>query len=115
MTKEERTDKQYIFDILDAANNIVGFLRRISREKFESDYQLQLAVVKLFEIIGEASSRISTQTINSHPEVSWRLMRDMRNKMIHDYFEIDLAIVWDTAKNDIPELKKQIEKLLNDL
>ena len=108
MTKEERTDKQYIFDILDAANNIVGFLRRISREKFESDYQLQLAVVKLFEIIGEASSRISTQTINSHPEVSWRLMRDMRNKMIHDYFEIDVDALWITIREDLPVLKNEL-------
>lgn len=64
-----------------------------------------------FEIIGEAVSRLSTDFKDNHPEIDWRILKDFRNFIIHEYFGIDNAIVWDIIENHIPNLKLKIETL----
>jgi len=66
------------------------------------------------EIIGEASNNVSDKFQELHPELPWMFMRAIRNKIVHDYREINLNIIWDTAKNDLPPLKKQVRKLLGE-
>lgn len=73
---------------------------------------LKRAVVRSLEIIGEASSKISDEFKRNHPEISWREMKGTRNKLIHEYFGVDYEIVWDIIKNELPDLKDQIESLL---
>ena len=70
------------------------------------------AVVREIEIIGEAVNNISDKLRKAHPGVQWNLMVGMRNFLIHEYFEVDLEVVWDTVKNSLPELKEQIQKII---
>jgi uncharacterized protein with HEPN domain len=72
----------------------------------------QDAIVRQIEIIGEASRNISTDFQERHPELPWSQMVGMRNKIAHDYGDIDIGEIWKTAKRDIPELKKAVSKLL---
>ncbi len=91
-------------DILYSAQAIRSYLEGISREAFFSDCEKQDAVLRRFEIIGEAASRLSPETRAMFPEVPFRSMRGMRNIIAHDYGEVDLDQVWKTATDDIPGL-----------
>lgn len=86
-------------------------------ETFESTSKWieQDAMLRNFEIIGEASNHISAETKEKFPEVEWNLMRGMRNFFSHEYFGVDLDSIWDTAINDIPKLKIQIEEIIAEL
>jgi uncharacterized protein with HEPN domain len=78
--------------------------------------QVQDAVVRNIEIIGEAVTKINNldpDFLNRNPHVSWAQMRGMRNVVIHEYFFVDLTVVWTTVRNDLPRLKQQIDDLLN--
>lgn len=112
MTKEKRTDKRYLQDIYDAIESINDFLKRKDKKTFEGDYLLQSAVFRQFEIIGEAASRLSKDFRKQHQEISWEKIIGMRHKMIHDYFEVSIDVVWNTYKIDLPVLKKEITLLL---
>ncbi len=77
----------------------------------------QDAVIRNIEIVGEAARQIqqhSPEFVTAHPELPWIEMRGMRNKMIHDYFDVDVKVVWGTVKQDLPALKKKIERILNE-
>ncbi|MPN44245.1 hypothetical protein SDC9_191807 [bioreactor metagenome] len=92
-------------------------LVKISRtfENFEVKWIEQDAMIRNFEIIGEASNHISDETKEKHPEVEWNLMRRMRNFISHEYFGVDLENIWETAVHDIPILNLQIEQIISDL
>jgi uncharacterized protein with HEPN domain len=105
----------YLNHIIDAANQIEKYLKGFSYRKFIKN-QLRIdAVIREFEIIGEAVSKINSQFKKKHKMVEWKLAKAMRNKLIHEYFEIDLKVIWQTSKKDIPKFKKQIEKILKEL
>jgi uncharacterized protein with HEPN domain len=72
------------------------------------------AVVRELEIIGEASNNLSEEFREQYSDILWRRMKDMRNFLIHEYFGINLKVVWDTCKKDLPELKTFIKKVLSD-
>jgi len=74
---------------------------------------LQDAVIRRFEIIGEASSKVSETIKNKNPEVQWRLMKEMRNKLIHEYFGVSPITIYSTIKLDLPILKEQLEKIIH--
>ena len=76
---------------------------------------LQDALIRQVEIIGEASSRISKDIKEKYSEVSWIDIKDMRNKLIHDYFGVNILIVWKTVQEDVPILKKHVLEILKDL
>lgn len=109
---EEKRDSLRIRHILEAAEHIADFTRGISEEEFMNDYEKQSAVVKQLEIIGEAASKLSTEFTKEHQEIDWSKVVGMRHKMIHDYFDIDVDIVWTTVTSDVPLLKEAIEKLI---
>ena len=93
----------------------VTFSQYPTWQAFQNNPQVQDAVVRNIEIIGEAVTKINSTApdfIQRHPELPWAQMRAMRNIAIHEYFFVDLEIVWTTVKNDFPELKRQIEALL---
>lgn len=79
---------------------------------FRANRQVQDAVIRNFEIIGEAVKHISDDLRRKHPDVPWRQVAGMRDEMIHEYFGVDLTIVWDTVQNDLPKLKQTVERLL---
>lgn len=104
----------YLGDILDAIKRIESYLRGVKKEEFLDNHMMQDAVMHQIEIIGEASNNVSDEFQEKHPELPWMEMRAIRNKIVHDYREINLNVIWDTAKNDLPLLKKQVRKLLGE-
>lgn len=105
-------DRVYFLDILEAARLALSYMQGVSKESFLGDTQIQDAVIRRLEIIGEASRRISPQTKNTNPGIPWNEMIGMRNMMIHDYDDVDLEIVWDTIQRDLPRLIESLEPLV---
>lgn len=96
--------KDSIQKITTIVNSVVSF------EMFEQKWIEQDAMIRNFEIIGEAANHLSNETKLAHPEIEWFKIRGMRNFMTHEYFGIKMQTIWDTATNDIPVLGNQIEK-----
>ena len=111
----KRSLKLFIYDITESIKNIESFLKGITEESFSKDILRQNAVVRKLEIIGEATKNIPDFFRKAHSEVPWREIAGLRDKIIHTYFEIDLDITWKIIKKDLPELKKQIDKIKKDL
>jgi len=107
----ERSERLYLSDIREAIERILEYTSG-GREAFMADARTQDAVVRNIEIIGEATRGVTEVTKLAHPEVPWREMSDMRNKVIHDYFRVDVDVVWDVVENDLPGLRSQMEALL---
>jgi uncharacterized protein with HEPN domain len=105
-------DKAYILDILEASKLVLEYVGDKDKENFLKDAQCQDAVIRRFAIIGAASRRISDEMKATYPDVAWHEMIGMRNAIIHEYDDIDMVIVWDTVKKDIPALISTIEKIL---
>ena len=95
---------------------ITGYIQEIdSAATLERDHKTQAAVIRCVEIIGEAASRIHKQApefVTAHPSLPWNEMRGMRNRMIHNYFDINTDVLWSTIEGDLPPLKRQIDVLL---
>jgi uncharacterized protein with HEPN domain len=108
----ERIDDVYLKDIIASIEAIEGYLSDISVEEFIANQMLQDSVVRRFEIIGEAANHISPQFKDKHPFIEWRLMSDMRNKLIHEYFGINISTLYETAMISLPELKPKILSIL---
>ena len=107
-----RNDKVYVRHILDAAREAVGFADGRSRADLDIDRQLNLSLVRLLEVIGEASRGISREFREAHPEVAWKKMIGMRDRLIHGYFDINLDVVWQSVTEDLPPLIAQMEKIV---
>ncbi len=111
--KNRISDKERLLHISDAIESIINFTEEISYEAYCEDYKLRLALIKLLEIIGEASSGISSQIQEQFSEIDWTILKNIRNVLVHEYFGIDYEVIWNTIKIDIPELKAQVEQILN--
>lgn len=112
MKKEDRSDKLYLEDLLTAMNRIAEYIEGYNFDQFKKDYKTVDAVVRNFEIIGEASKNISEIIKLQYPEIPWQEMYYLRNRVMHEYFGIDYDIIWDVAKNYLPENTNQIKKIL---
>ena len=116
MKHPERVE-DYLAHILEAIGRATRYVEPLQGiEAFRRNRQVQDAVVRNIEIIGEAANQIARMApdfIPQHPELPWRQMRNMRNIVIHGYFNVDLTIVWRTVHEDLPPLKKQIDQLLS--
>jgi uncharacterized protein with HEPN domain len=100
-------------DILDAVGEIDRFISGMGREEFLADAKTLKAVVADLTIIGEAARHIPDAMLQAHPEVPWALMRGMRNRIVHGYYQVDPLIVWDTCQNDLPALVEPLQRLLS--
>jgi len=98
--------------MLDAGKDALRFALGRERTHLESDRMLALALIKALEIIGEAASKVSENFKSEHPEIPWPEITGMRNRMIHAYYDVNLDVVWQTIKSDLPDLLKSIEKIL---
>lgn len=105
-------DETRLRDMLDAARKAQEFIADKSRERIHTDDMLAFAVVRAIEITGEAASRVSQETRDTLPQIEWRAIIGMRNRIIHDYVSVNLDVVWDVATHDLPRLIVELERLL---
>ena len=107
----------YVDHIQQAAADVCSFVRGLAKDDFLADKRTQQAVIMSLMIIGEAATKAMegyAAFTQAHPEVPWRNMRGMRNRMAHGYFDIDLHVVWETTQEWVPELLKQLPALRKD-
>ena len=102
----------YLLDVLEAARLLQMFVEGVDWETFENDLMRRAAVMRQLEIIGEAARRLSEETRLELSEIPWRQIIGMRNRLIHGYDDVDLAIVWDSVQNDLPPLIAQLEQVV---
>ncbi len=106
-------DKVYLKHILDAVGNIENYTHHFSEKKFQEDKLVQDAVIRNLEIIGEATKNLSLAFRKTHKTIEWKKIAGMRDILIHDYLGVDIDKVWAVVQNKLPNLKKNIERILN--
>ena len=107
-----RNDKLFLYDIAECCGKIENYLVGISKDDFLHNQMLQDAIVRNIEIIGEASKNLNEEVLENNPQIEWRDIKRMRDKIVHHYFRLNLEIVWQTATQDIPKLKPEVERVL---
>lgn len=111
----ERTYVDYLEDIVEAAEKTSEFIDGMTFEQFARDDKTIYAVIRALEIIGEATRKIPPVIREAYPDVPWRAMAGMRDKLIHEYFGVNREVVWKTATEDIPALLSPIRHILKDV
>ncbi len=108
-----RDYKLYLKDIVAAMESIQAFVRGMDLATFQSDDKTASAVIRKFEILGEAAKGVPGEIRHNYPDVPWKEMAGMRDRLIHTYFRVDLNLVWRTIQERLPEVKAQIEEILS--
>lgn len=103
----------YLDDILKNINRIELSTRNITKEQFDNGIDIQDAVIRRIEVIGEAVKHLPQEFIKKHPNIPWKKIAGTRDVIIHDYFEVNLQRIWNIIQKDLMPLKKQIEDLLS--
>ena len=104
----------YVDDVADAMRKTQGFTGGMNYEEFSKDEKTVFAVIRAIEVIGEAAKKIPLSVRKRYPDVPWKEMAGMRDKLIHEYFGVNLRAVWDTVKGDIPNLMPVFDKIKKD-
>jgi uncharacterized protein with HEPN domain len=107
-------DRLFLGHMLDTARRVQTRLAGVTKEDFDRNDDLQLAITRLLQIIGEAAWRVSDATQSSIPALPWKRMAGLRHRLVHDYFDVDLEIVWKTASGRMTEVIEALEPLLKD-
>lgn len=102
----------YIEHILESIKNILSYNKGLSEKEFLENKMVQDATIRNLEIIGEAAKQLSDDFINKYPDIEWKKMAGMRDKLIHDYIGVDLWAVWEVVDKIIPGLKDQISDII---
>jgi len=110
-----RNHSLYLTDILEALESIQSFVEGMGFEDFKQDNKTSSAVIRKFEVIGEAAKRVPESIKQKYPSVPWKEMAGMRDKLIHFYFGVNYDLLWQTIENRIPEIKPVISQILGDL
>ena len=104
MSKKERNYEVFIHDILESSQSILKYTQDYDFIKFSNDKKTVDAVIRNFEIIGEAAKKIPSNIREKYPDLHWKGMTGMRDKLIHEYFGINIEIIWETIEKEIPKM-----------
>lgn len=107
-----RHDLVLMLDMLLAGQNVLEFTAGMTQAMFFANRMAQSAVIRELQVIGEAARLISEETQAQHAEIAWRQISGMRNRVIHEYFDVKLPVVWDVIQHDIPALVAQLERIV---
>ena len=107
-----RDDKVYLEDITESINIIFHHVENMTEFEFSKNILVQDGVIRRFEIIGEAASKISADLKIANPQIEWQLMKDMRNKLSHEYFGVSMSTIYATVKEDLPVLLEHVKKMM---
>ena len=110
-----RSPKDYLLHILDETSYILETSKNLKKEEFDKNETLKRSFVRSLEVMGEATKNLPEDFRVKYPQIPWRRMAGMRDKLIHDYFGIDYDLVWDVVKNQIHNLNLEITKIINEL
>lgn len=108
----KRTDSEFLADIKEAVLRINAYTGNLIYEQFLRDKKTQDAVVRNLEIVGEAAKNISEELKSKYPQVPWKDLSGVRDKLIHHYFGVNFDVVWDIVKEELPEITLQLEVIL---
>jgi len=111
----KRDPRLYLEDIRESVIKIKRYTQGLSFEEFRNSEMVVDAVIRNFEIIGEAASQTPDSIKEKHSDVPWYKMKGLRNVIAHEYFGVRLITIWETIQNDLPTLESQIEKTLAEL
>jgi uncharacterized protein with HEPN domain len=106
----EREYRDFIIDMIEAADMVASFIQGMNKEQFLADKKTQFAVVRALEIIGEAAKKVPDSIRSRYPDLPWREISGMRDKLIHDYFGVNNEVVWKTAVEDVPEIAANLKQ-----
>ena len=105
----------FLGHILECIELLEQYTQDVNKTQFESDLKLQDAILRRFEIIGEATKNIPHALKKKHPKIPWKKMAGMRDVLIHQYYGVSLNDIWQVIQKDLPKLKKQIKKMISEL
>ncbi len=108
-------DALFLEHMLSAIRRLAELTARTTREEFDREWVIQDAVIRELEVLGEAAGRVSPEFTKRHPEIPWREITGVRHKLIHDYFVVDLGIVWRTATVNVPEVSTVLRAAASEL
>lgn len=111
----EKDYRDYIQDILDSIDEIYVFIGGMSREEFLNDSKTVKAVLRNLEIVGEAAKKTPPPLRDKYPDIPWKKMAGLRDKLIHEYFGVDLEIIWQLIKEELPGILHPVQEMLRDL
>ena len=112
---KKRDYKLFVKDIIAAVESIEEFVGDMALEELKSDEKTSSAVIRKFEIIGEAVKYMPNNVKEKYKDIQWKSMAGMRDRLIHAYFGIDYNLVWSAIKNEIPKLKLKLKKVLSSM
>ena len=118
MNKHEFRAKDYLLHMLEAADRVLEYTAGVTEEQFVANQMLQDAVVRNIEVIGEASNNlleVGPEFAAKYPSIPFAQVYGMRNRVAHGYFAVSTAMIWDSVQVDVPDLRRQIVKVLGEL
>ena len=107
-----KDDRLYLGRILEAVDRILLF-GQDGETRFRTDVRTQDAIIRNLQVMGEAAKKVSTQARDAHPEIPWKDIAGMRDRVVHDYFGVSLDIVWDVVVNHIPPLRDKVRRAMS--